>query len=501
MTERLRQLGGTGMSVDERVSSEYELAIRVNRRILSDERGVDTGEMCLLRDLHLSHLPRIDSDAAAEVVAARLIACARLDDLRGCRELLATHWRSHSLRSPLRLAPATRASLELNAAEAWCALGEPVSAILHATRAFHLDDDPAVRFRASSLLALGNGLRGDLVTAREYLHLCRTSAGDSPCGCVSSYILAIAQVLVASLARMPHDLLELADAIAAVPGAHDFELYTADVARAQAHVCLGDPDTAIPLAIGLLSSGASRGHTMVRALLASVYVDALLARGEPRRVLAFLDRQNEMPDYAKVRDIHRAYAYSLLYQDREVLRVTQEFMDRVGGHDPRAFVPLMIVRGLAFHRLNDAVRAQRHVSDGLRVALRAGAPLSAFSGLHATDALSVLGYARDISTEMDAYLDEIVRFVGEASGDAPRSHVPALTVRERSLATSIYRRMSNPQIALEDGVSVNTVKAQLGSLYRKLGVHGRDEAIQFLQARGFYYGSSSPHPTAHGVSA
>ncbi|WP_307483966.1 helix-turn-helix transcriptional regulator [Microbacterium trichothecenolyticum] len=473
----------------------------MNRLVLSGGKEIDIADMCFMHEIHVSQIPRIDSDAAAELVAARLIACARLDDLRGCREMLATYWRNHHLRAPVQLTRETRASLELNAAEAWCALGEPVGATMHATRAFHLDVSSAVRLRACSLLALGNGLRGDLVSAREYLDICRTSTGDAPWACASSYTLALAHILVATLARAPHDLLRVADALGSEPDAQDFELYAAEVARAQAYVCLGDLDSAIPVAVGLLSSGASRGQAMVRALLVSVYADALLVRGEPRRVLAFLDGLEGTPDYARVRDIRRAYAHSLLYQDREVLRVTQEYMDRLGGHDPRAFIPLMMVRGLAFHRLNDEVRAKRHISDGLRVALRAGAPLAPFSGLAATDFLPTLRYARKISAEMDDYLDEIVRFLGGASGDPQLSYVPALTVRERSLARSIYRRMSNPQIALEDGVSVNTVKAQLGSLYRKLGVHGRDEAIQFLQARGFYYGAPSPYPEAHGISA
>lgn len=70
-----------------------------------------------------------------------------------------------------------------------------------------------------------------------------------------------------------------------------------------------------------------------------------------------------------------------------------------------------------------------------------------------------------------------------ADGVAPRSFLPepqlgsVLSDRELAVLGGLMRTPSAAQIAAELVVSVNTVKTQLKSTYRKLGVSTRDEAI------------------------
>lgn len=52
-----------------------------------------------------------------------------------------------------------------------------------------------------------------------------------------------------------------------------------------------------------------------------------------------------------------------------------------------------------------------------------------------------------------------------------------LTTREREILTSLAAGLSQQQMAVQQFVSVNTVKTQVRSLYRKLGVHSKSEAL------------------------
>lgn len=61
---------------------------------------------------------------------------------------------------------------------------------------------------------------------------------------------------------------------------------------------------------------------------------------------------------------------------------------------------------------------------------------------------------------------------------------PRLTPRERAVLDVLARESSTAQIARELFVSVNTVKSQLRSIYRKLGVNSRDEALMVSRELG-----------------
>ena len=59
-----------------------------------------------------------------------------------------------------------------------------------------------------------------------------------------------------------------------------------------------------------------------------------------------------------------------------------------------------------------------------------------------------------------------------------------LTVRERQVAEAVARGLRNKQIAVELGISAETVKRHLASIYGKLAVHGRLAlAIHMLRSR------------------
>ncbi len=64
------------------------------------------------------------------------------------------------------------------------------------------------------------------------------------------------------------------------------------------------------------------------------------------------------------------------------------------------------------------------------------------------------------------------------------TYTEPLTARERQVAEAITRGLSNKQIALEFGISAETVKRHLASIYSKLALPGRVAlAIHIVQSR------------------
>jgi DNA-binding NarL/FixJ family response regulator len=63
--------------------------------------------------------------------------------------------------------------------------------------------------------------------------------------------------------------------------------------------------------------------------------------------------------------------------------------------------------------------------------------------------------------------------------------VEALTRREQQIAEHVARGLSNRQIAAECGISPETVKRHLASIYGKLAMTGRvGLAVHVIQTRG-----------------
>jgi LuxR family maltose regulon positive regulatory protein len=61
---------------------------------------------------------------------------------------------------------------------------------------------------------------------------------------------------------------------------------------------------------------------------------------------------------------------------------------------------------------------------------------------------------------------------------------PALTPREHDVLVLLQTWLTIPEIAARLGISLNTAKTHAGSVYRKLGVSSRREAVARARARG-----------------
>ena len=69
-------------------------------------------------------------------------------------------------------------------------------------------------------------------------------------------------------------------------------------------------------------------------------------------------------------------------------------------------------------------------------------------------------------------------------------HAESLTSRERQIAQAVSRGLRNRQIAGEFGISEETVKKHLATIYGKLALSGRVAlAVHVLQTSGFNGGT------------
>jgi DNA-binding NarL/FixJ family response regulator len=73
---------------------------------------------------------------------------------------------------------------------------------------------------------------------------------------------------------------------------------------------------------------------------------------------------------------------------------------------------------------------------------------------------------------------------GHMISSTERTFIEPLTARERQMADAVARGLSNKQIGDEFGISRETVKRHLASIYSKLAIPGRVAlAIRVLQSR------------------
>jgi LuxR family transcriptional regulator, maltose regulon positive regulatory protein len=96
----------------------------------------------------------------------------------------------------------------------------------------------------------------------------------------------------------------------------------------------------------------------------------------------------------------------------------------------------------------------------------------------------LLVLAPDLTDLLEARADELgphqglaLELVDRARTSPAPAYVEPLTERETSVLCHLPTLMSNHEIADVMHVSVNTVKTHLKSLYRKLGVTSRREAV------------------------
>ncbi len=386
--------------------------------------------------------------------------------------------------------------------------------------------DPGVvdaDLRALALVNLGIAelWTGELDAAGRHLERARGAAADAG----HDWLVLIAVSHLAVLAGVTHDYpraaRHAADALA-LADAHGWQYSwpagAALLARAGAEILWDRGDEAAQSIDQAQQALAGTQERPLRAGLALLRAASLASRGEPESALAVLEAgEEELGDFPLVATLHDQFALKaaglhaalgdrrravqllgvsdaapaslsaavvlgqLQLADgeaeaaRETIAIWTEQLD--GELSPFA-VQAWLVEALAL----DVAADHEGAAASLERALDAAEP----AGLRA----ALLHFGRSLQPLLSRQLRRgtahraLVGDVLDALDGADRSRVHAsfvvepLSPRERAVLRFLPTMMSNQEIAAELFVSVNTVKTHLKSIYRKLDVADRREAVR-----------------------
>ena len=170
-------------------------------------------------------------------------------------------------------------------------------------------------------------------------------------------------------------------------------------------------------------------------------------------------------------------------EPREALRVARLAQEQARTEaDEQTEVEAWLVTAAAHEHTGDHPRCDQALDHAIEVAavsvlvrpfLLVGAPVLA-ARLHA---------------RLDRHPGELadhVRRMGhhESAAREPEPLIDPLTSRELAILGALPTMQTNSEIAADFYVSVNTVKAHLKALYRKLGVESRREAVRRARELG-----------------
>jgi len=157
-----------------------------------------------------------------------------------------------------------------------------------------------------------------------------------------------------------------------------------------------------------------------------------------------------------------------------------------GLHAPLPFArsDLETIAAVAQWRLERPAEAAEHLAHALEISRTQGV-VAPFALLEADD---VAGLAALVPGAA-----EVFERCARSGVDAPERARPVeLSEREKAVLVELAGTASTQEIAARLFVSVNTVKTQLRSIYRKLGAHSRSEALEAAHRWGFDLGGTAP---------
>lgn len=313
-------------------------------------------------------------------------------------------------------------------------------------------------------LALVAALDGDLPAARGYVE--QAVRLDPPIAGQDAALLETAQTFLALETSDREDAARLAAAPWLDAGADPAPQWVAAAAaRAMLHWLSGYPGRALAFLEHTARLHGREGRTVaVRSAFASLRAALQLALGHPDAAVAALDR-----DATRIaaRALGRARVELVLGRHGAALA---ELRSAGAVELPtRELAEAAALEAAALLRFSAGPRVDAIV-DHLGAVLAATGLRLPLLMLPATDfgrvtaALAAAGYGEALA------LDRLSSLLPEVAEEM-------LTRRETAVLTALLEHSSHAAIAGRLNVSVNTVKSQLRSVYRKLGVSTRDEAI------------------------
>ena len=171
---------------------------------------------------------------------------------------------------------------------------------------------------------------------------------------------------------------------------------------------------------------------------------------------------------------------------QEALALVSEVGERCQReHNVRYQVAVLALQAIATAKLGRQGAALEKLEQGVDLARRSGF-VRTFVDLGPPMAalLHILATRTPHTTYVDRLLAAFADAGMEGGGQPESNRIEPLTPRELEILPLLRRRYSNEEIARELGISVLTVKRHTGSLYAKLQVSGRKEAVRRAASLG-----------------
>ncbi len=353
------------------------------------------------------------------------------------------------------------------------------SALQHAGSQLAAGGLLALRERARSWEAVAHAWYGDLAAATriaaEVAEGLTAGSGDL------APILAVSQAR-AHVARDEPEaaamLLDQADQAAATsvqPAGEPAIGMLTGMVRTRIAIDDGNPAGARGL-VRLLTETAA-GEPGAAAAIAVLDAEISLVAGEPDRaksVIATAHGEEELGG----QDAAICLAKLLLadHDDKGALKLLDPIMSGPPSGPVSARLSALLTAVIAHRRLNQAGEAAERLEEALAVAepddqsgafIAAGTPIRSALTVLITPASRCAGFAGRILDRFDGRLPHTA---GQPSGTP-------LTESELAVLRFLPSHMTNQEIAESLFLSINTIKTHLSSVYRKLGVSSRRQAI------------------------
>jgi LuxR family transcriptional regulator, maltose regulon positive regulatory protein len=364
-----------------------------------------------------------------------------------------------------------------------CALG-------HAEQVLAMADLAYPRERAHGWCALAEALYGDLDASGKIIAQLR--AGD-PADAVAAGFVPLAS---AQLALDRDDLnsalglLDDADAVGAglLPGEPDL-VAIRDLIRACVMLAAGEPAGARALVAGIR---ARAGHAGVHSCVLGVLdADIALRAGDIVRAAAALSAaESACPRECANRALTRARLLLACNDPAGALELSSRYAEQKryagqGGYGDRSGVTLrdrtsaLIIAALANRRLGAVATATGFLEQALAVAEPHGA-CRPFLDTGTAVQSAIVSLVPPTSRVSGFAARVIERFVCQSPGTECASDAgldSPLSASELAVLRLLPTQLTNQEIAAGLFLSVNTIKTHLKSVYHKLGVRSRREAI------------------------
>lgn len=315
-----------------------------------------------------------------------------------------------------------------------------------------------------------HALNGDLPEARHYVQLIR--AGGWSRRYLDGYQGTFYRVAEAMLALEESDAARAAEHVAAFEPHRATSEHWIAMAVVEALVSLGLGRAALGTARleSLVGIRGREGHTTAaRRSLCSTRTLLLLAQGKTQAAKEVLHRDASDDHFETV--VGRARIALVDGRPRDTLRILSH--NRIRPSTARFRTTAETLRVAALLRTGGEAAA-RHDAQSLGAQLYDRGTTLPLALLPPADARAVQELLRDAGSGMIAAVESLL----------PASvATPALTDREMVVLHALASGKPLTAIATELGVSPNTVKTQVASVYRKLGVAGREEAVAAAAAR------------------